>query len=66
MLTLGDESHADTVEALGDAHHQIADLLHEMPTATAPEVARLGFTGALRRAVESAPGAYTRVTLRLP
>ena len=39
MLTLGapgDESYTDTVEALADAHRQIADLLHEMPTVTAP------------------------------
>ncbi|MBN1976483.1 MAG: ATP-binding protein, partial [Anaerolineae bacterium] len=52
MLTLGEDSHADTVTALADAHRQIADLLHEMPTATAPEVARLGLIGALRQAVD--------------
>jgi len=58
MLTLstldapGEESHADAVEALADAHRQIADLLHEMPTATAPEVARLGLVGALHQAVD--------------
>jgi len=52
MLTLSEESHADTVTALADAHRQIADLLHEMPTATAPEVARLGLIGALHQAVD--------------
>jgi signal transduction histidine kinase len=52
MLTLGDEEQADTVTALADAHRQIADLLHEMPTTTAPEVARLGLIGALRQAVD--------------
>jgi signal transduction histidine kinase len=58
MLTLSapgapsDEGHADAVEALADAHRQIADLLHEMPTATAPEVARLGLVGALHQAVD--------------
>jgi signal transduction histidine kinase len=52
MLTLSEESHADTVEALADAHRQIADLLHEMPTVTAPEVARLGLIGALHQAVD--------------
>jgi len=58
MLTLGspsalsDESHADTVETLADTHRQIADLLREMPTVTAPEVARLGLIGALRQAVD--------------
>jgi signal transduction histidine kinase len=51
MLTLG-ESHAEAVEALADAHRQIADLLREMPTVTAPEVARLGLIGALHQAVD--------------
>jgi signal transduction histidine kinase len=52
MLTLDGEHHADAVEALADAHRQIADLLHEMPTVSAPEVARLGLIGALRQAVD--------------
>jgi signal transduction histidine kinase len=52
MLTLSEESHADAVEALADAHRQIADLLHEMPTVSAPEVARLGLIGALHQAVD--------------
>ncbi|MBN1814233.1 MAG: hypothetical protein JXA14_20510, partial [Anaerolineae bacterium] len=62
MLTLGDEE-AETVKALADAHRQIADLLHEMPTATAPEVARLGLIGALRQAVDEEFGrAFDSVT----
>ena len=52
MLTLDDKNHADAVEALADAHRQIADLLHEMPTVSAPEVARLGLIGALRQTVD--------------
>jgi signal transduction histidine kinase len=52
MLTLSDKSHTSTVEALAETHRQIADLLHEMPTATAPEVARLGLIGALRQVVD--------------
>jgi signal transduction histidine kinase len=52
MLTLTEESHTDTVEALADAHRQISDLLRDMPTATAPEVARLGLFGALRQTVD--------------
>ena len=43
---------AETLNVLSDAHHQISDLLHAMPTTTAPEVARLGLVDALRRAVE--------------
>lgn len=41
------------VEILTAAHRQISDLLHDMPTITAPDVARLGLIVALRRAVES-------------
>ncbi|MCP4540889.1 MAG: hypothetical protein GY832_27450 [Chloroflexi bacterium] len=52
MLTLsGTETPSDAVSLLADAHRQIADLLREMPTATAPQVARLGLVGALRQAV---------------
>lgn len=43
-------------EALGlmsDAHKQISDLLHNMPTITAPEVARRGLVHALRQAVDN-------------
>ncbi len=43
---------AEALEMMTDAHRQISDLLHEMPTTTAPEVARLGLVEALRRAVE--------------
>jgi signal transduction histidine kinase len=39
------------VELLGDLHREIADLLHDMPVATAPEVARLGLFPALRQTV---------------
>lgn len=43
---------ADVVSLLADVHHQIADLLREMPTTTSPEVTKLGVIGALRRVVE--------------
>lgn len=43
----------DTLALLSDAHKQISDLLHNMPTITAPDVARLGLVRALRRAVEN-------------
>lgn len=36
-----------------EAHKQISDLLHDMPTTTAPEVARLGFVTAFQRSVEN-------------
>ncbi len=43
----------DALTLLSDAHKQISDLLHNMPTTTVPEVARLGLVRALRRAVDN-------------
>jgi signal transduction histidine kinase len=40
------------VALLTNVHHQISDLLREMPTTAASEVARLGLVAALSRAVE--------------
>lgn len=42
----------DALALLGEVHRQLSDLLREMPTTTAPEVARLGLVGALRQAVD--------------
>ncbi|MCA9916809.1 MAG: hypothetical protein KC445_02605 [Anaerolineales bacterium] len=41
------------LKLMTDAHKQISDLLHDMPTTTAPEVARLGFVTAFQRIVEN-------------
>ncbi len=49
----GQRTTDDPVTLLADVHHRIATLLHEMPATAAPEVARLGLIGALRRAVEN-------------
>ncbi|PID87290.1 MAG: hypothetical protein CSA11_08375 [Chloroflexi bacterium] len=43
----------DLVTSLTDVHRQISDLLHDMPTVTAPDVARLGLLTALRRTVDN-------------
>ena len=40
------------IETLGEVHRQIADMLHEMRSTTAPEVATMGLIGALQRVVE--------------
>jgi signal transduction histidine kinase len=42
----------EAVTLLADVHRQVANLLHAMPAAAAPEVARLGLIGALRLAVD--------------
>jgi signal transduction histidine kinase len=52
MLALcSGETPPETVSLLADAHRQIADLLRELPTSTAPKVARLGIVNALRQTV---------------
>jgi signal transduction histidine kinase len=43
---------AEVITLLTTVHHQISDLLHEMPTAVASEVGRLGLVAALRRTVD--------------
>jgi signal transduction histidine kinase len=53
----------DTLTRLADVHRQISDLLHAMPATAAPQVARLGLVGALRRAVDDELGsAFDGVT----
>jgi signal transduction histidine kinase len=53
------EGGEDPLALLGDVHRLISDLLRDMPTATAPQVARLGLVGALRQAVdEELAGAF--------
>ncbi len=52
----------EAIETLGEAHRRIADLLHDLPAVAAPEVARLGLAGALRRvADEELRGAFDTV-----
>jgi len=51
LLTLPPGSEA-VAEQLAEIHHQIADLLHELPAASAPEVAQLGLLPALRKALD--------------
>jgi signal transduction histidine kinase len=59
---IGDPS-PDVVALLGDLHREIADLLHNMPPAIVPEVARLGVFAALRQAVEhELSGAFDQVS----
>jgi signal transduction histidine kinase len=55
MLTLNNAS-GDVLALLTDVHHQISDLLHEMPTTTASEVNRMGLVDAIRHAVDDELG----------
>ena len=60
LLTLNSGQTGEVSVLLTEAHRQIADLLHDMPTVTAPEVARWGLVGALRQVVEQETGARLR------
>lgn len=54
------------VTQLTEAHRQISDLLHQMPTTTAPEVARLGLLKALQRTVaQELAAAFDEVTWQI-
>lgn len=59
MLALSrtaDETAAGTVTLLSDAHRQISEVLRQMPTATTPEVSRLGLLGALQQSLDQELG----------
>jgi signal transduction histidine kinase len=64
LLTLSAGSSAsEAAPLLVEAHHQISGLLRDLPTATAPQLARLGLFGALREAVSDEwSGAFDEVT----
>ena len=55
MLSLSsaepNESVTEAMNLLTQAHQEISNLLHEMPTGAAPEIGRLGFVEALRRTI---------------
>jgi signal transduction histidine kinase len=58
----GRSAEEDALAQLGDAHRRISDLLRDMPSGAAPQVARLGLLGALRKAVdEEFAGAFNEV-----
>jgi signal transduction histidine kinase len=42
----------ETINLLSEAHHRISDLLHALPVAQAPELARLGLVAALRQFID--------------
>ncbi len=54
---------SNVVNLLADIHHQIADLLHEMPSQAAPAVAQAGLIAALRKVIdEELSSAFDSVT----
>jgi signal transduction histidine kinase len=52
-LSNADAQHPEAIAALSGAHHQIADLLRNLPIVTAPEVSQLGLIAALQKTIEA-------------
>ena len=50
-LSQDEAANQEALALLSDSHRQISDLLHNMPTITTPDVARLGLLKALQRLV---------------
>lgn len=62
----GHSAEQTTLSLLADAHRRISDLLRDMPSGVAPQVARLGLMEALHRAVdEEFGGAFNEVNWRV-
>jgi two-component sensor histidine kinase len=53
LIALDGNNVKNALPLMTDAHKQISDLLHDMPTTAAPEVARLGFVVAFQRIVNN-------------
>ncbi|MBI3360881.1 MAG: hypothetical protein HY023_07205, partial [Chloroflexi bacterium] len=65
ILTLGDVNR-DAIDLLATAHRETSNLLREMPTTAAPEVARLGLVVALKQVVaDEWSRAFDRVEWRI-
>ncbi|MCB0209814.1 MAG: hypothetical protein KDJ52_10805 [Anaerolineae bacterium] len=59
-------ANAEAIDTLTQAHHQISDLLREMPKSPAPTLDRLGFVTALHRVVaDEFPNAFDAVTWQI-
>jgi len=58
MLTISPTQNSSTeiLNLLSEAHHQIANLLRDLPPTAAPKVAQLGLTGALKQLFDDEMG----------
>ena len=66
-LNQGTEADGDVRALLTDVHHQISNLLRDIPPVVTPEVARLGALGALRRALaQEFTDSFDEVTWDVP
>jgi signal transduction histidine kinase len=66
MLELRLQDNQTGIQALGELHRMVSNLLRELPAPTAPEIGRLGLVGALRQVVEvDLKGSYDQVSWQI-
>jgi signal transduction histidine kinase len=66
MLEMSGHDNRSNIQALGDLHRMISDLLRELPASTAPELARVGLFGAYQQVVDGElRGAFDEVTWQI-
>ena len=49
----GQSAQREAINLLAEVHHQISDLLRQIPAATVPDLARLGLAGALQQVLDN-------------
>ena len=52
-LSSGSSTTERTIQQLGEIHHQLSDLMHELPMVIEPELATRGLVGALQLSIEN-------------
>jgi signal transduction histidine kinase len=66
-LSTSQAEHQDVIMALSNAHRQIADLLHDLPVVTAPDVYNLGLIDALKKTITNEfSGDFKEVIWEIP
>jgi signal transduction histidine kinase len=55
MIKLASDSNNtdEAIQEMGKIHHQLSDLMHELPVIIEPEIATLGLVGALQASIEN-------------
>ncbi len=52
-LSAGSQNTDSAVQEMGEIHHQLSDLMHELPAVIQPEITNLGLVEALQKSIEN-------------
>jgi signal transduction histidine kinase len=52
-LSAGSQNTDSAVQEMGEIHHQLTDLMHELPVVIQPEITNLGLVEALQKSIEN-------------